>query len=328
MAKKSSSKKVRISNSSVNCYGSRVLTEGIDYSQYERNPILLWMHKRGHVGDVIGTVENISVDGDDLVGELVFDGVGETAQMVAEKWEKGTLRMVSANFDIIELSDAPGHLLPGQKAYTVTRSKLMEVSVVDIGGNDDALPLVKLQKDGEEIELSSSGGGALPLLHDTQPTKKENKMNLQAIALKLGLPESATEKEILDAISVILGYKTENETLRAEVESVRLANIPTMVKGATVARKITADKENHFIELGKKVGVDSLKETFDSMSAVVKPTDITGRGVQLGSPAVVDGWNKLSDVPEDKMIELRANDKETYARLYKAEYGIDCEIEE
>ena len=39
-------KEVIISTEAVNSYGSRVLTAGIDLSQYERNPVLLWMHRR------------------------------------------------------------------------------------------------------------------------------------------------------------------------------------------------------------------------------------------------------------------------------------------
>lgn len=322
MGKTATKNKVRISNSSINCYGTRVLTSGVDYSQFERNPILLWMHRRGDVGSIVGTVQNISAEGDDLTGELVFDGIGETAKMVAEKWEKGTLKMVSANFDIIELSEAPEHVLPGQTAHTVTRSKLVEVSVVDIGGNDDAI--VMLNKDGESIALSNEENGTkLPLLG-----KKLNKKmtDLKAIALKLGLPEAATEQEILNAISLLLGLKAENETMKTELEGIRLAGITALVDGAIAMRKINADKKEHFIELGKKVGADSLKLTFESMSAQVKPTEITGQGSAQFSAGATWEWKKLSEVPEDKIEDLRANDKQTYMRLYKAEYGIECEL--
>ena len=57
-------KEVIISNSSLNSYGFRVLTEGIDTAQFERNPILLWMHNRpmrGTTDEVLplGRVENL-----------------------------------------------------------------------------------------------------------------------------------------------------------------------------------------------------------------------------------------------------------------------------
>lgn len=52
-------KRVRITNSSVNCYGTRVLTEGLDISQYERNPVLLYMHERG---EVIGYMKDLKLE--------------------------------------------------------------------------------------------------------------------------------------------------------------------------------------------------------------------------------------------------------------------------
>mgnify|MGYP007022192794 FL=1 len=151
-------------------------------------------------------------------------------------------------------------------------------------------------------------------------------MDFKTIALKLGLPEGATEQQILDAISILLGYEAENKDLKAEVETVRLARITSMVDEAVAGRKIGGDKKAHFIELGKTVGAESLKLTLDSMSAQVKPTDITGGGVQLGATPAGD-WKKLSDVPADKLMELRSNDKDAYMRLYKAEYGVDCVFE-
>ena len=320
--------KVRISNSSVNCYGSRVITSGIDYSQYERNPILLWMHRRGDIGSVIGRVENVAVEGDDLVGELVFDGIGETSSLAKEKWEAGTLRAVSANLNVMELSDAPEHLLPGQTAFTATRTKLTEVSVVDIGGNDDALVMLKYE--GKKIALSNESEGVqLPLLQlnkkDKTETKFKTDFKMKNVALKLGLPETATEQEVIDAVGVALGYKTKVEELEKDMAAVELANITSMVDGAIEARKFGTDKKDHFVQLGQKVGAESLKLTLDSMSATLKPTDITGKDMKLDAPGVAD-YKKLSEVPADKIMQLRKEDKETYMKLYKAEYGIECDI--
>jgi len=39
--------RVRLTNDTLNSYGYRVLTDGVDITQYERNPILLYMHNRG-----------------------------------------------------------------------------------------------------------------------------------------------------------------------------------------------------------------------------------------------------------------------------------------
>ena len=142
----SEKKRVRISNERLNSYGTRVLTAGVDVEQYNRNPVLLYMHQRG---DVIGIVKDLRVEGSDITGELVFDEATELSQRCKKQWEFGSLKMVSAGLDILELSDDPSQLVPGQTRPTVTKSKLFEVSLVDIGANDDA---IVLQRDGVRIE--------------------------------------------------------------------------------------------------------------------------------------------------------------------------------
>ena len=71
-------KKVRISDESVNCYGTRIITSGIDLTQYERNPVLLYMHDRSQ--GVVGLVKNLKVENGELTGEIEFDGATELSQ--------------------------------------------------------------------------------------------------------------------------------------------------------------------------------------------------------------------------------------------------------
>lgn len=134
-----------------------------------------------------------------VTGEPYFDEVREESKQAKAQWEKGTLRMASANVDVLEYSDAPELVKPGQYRATVTKSKLTEVSMVDIGGNDNALPLI-LNVQGKELKLAAGEESeSLPLLiNNTQ--KPDEQMDFKAIALKLGLPETATENEILSSI--------------------------------------------------------------------------------------------------------------------------------
>ena len=62
-----------ISTSALNAYGTRILTEGLDIEQYKKNPIVLYMHRRGSREDIpIGIMENIRVDGDKIFGTDVY----------------------------------------------------------------------------------------------------------------------------------------------------------------------------------------------------------------------------------------------------------------
>lgn len=134
-------KRVRISNDSLNSYGSRVLTAGMNVEQYQRNPVLLYMHERGNV---IGFVKDLKVEDGEVTGELVFDEATELSKRCKKQYEFGSLRMVSVGIDILELSDANEYLVQGQTRPTVTKSKLFEVSLVDIGSNDDAIVLKRM----------------------------------------------------------------------------------------------------------------------------------------------------------------------------------------
>lgn len=308
--------RVRISDESLNCYGTWVKTDGIDLTQYKRNPILLYMHQRGLA---IGTVEDIRVENGEVTGELKFDGVREESRFSKQQFEAGTLKMVSPGFEVYEASDALELRKPGQKIKTVTRCRLQEVSVVDIGGNDNNLVL---NYQGNILNLQAGGECASFLkLDNTDAQKEEYQMKL--IALKLGLPEAASEQEVLAKLDILLGYKTANETLKTELDQLKLAGITQMVDGAITAGKFTADKKEHFLTLGKSIGAESLKLTLDAMQSVTKPMQLV-RPTGGASMQATGEYNKLSDVPAEQLKLMRTENPDQYKALYKAEYGVDC----
>lgn len=315
----SKTKRVRISNESLNSYGTRVLTAGMNVEQYNRNPVLLYMHERGQV---IGYVKDLKVEGDEVTGELMFDEATELSQRCKKQWEFGSLKMVSAGIDILELSEDPKHLVEGQTSPTISKSKLFEVSLVDIGANDDA---IVLQKDGKRIELGKDAAKELPLLHsNNNKNQKPKQMDQEKLALQLGLPKDADEATINAKLAKLQADGAEAETLRQERDTLRAARIETLVNAAIAEKKIGEDKKQQFLDLGKKIGADELKQTFDAMSPQVKLSNIVnGGGSAAGGHAE---YKKLSDVPSDELSKMREQNPAQYKKLYKAEYGIECEI--
>lgn len=306
-------KRVRITNSSLNAYGTRLITAGGDIEQYLRNPVLLYMHRRG---DVIGLVKDIKVEGDEITGELVFDEASDLSVKAKKQYEFGSLRMVSAGVDILELSEDPELLVTGQTRPTVSKWKLVEVSLVDIGANDDA---ITLYRNGRTLELGKDGYNPLPIIN-TQT--KEPIMELKQLALQLGLPENATEEQVLAKIGELNAAKQERDTLRTEKEQLTLSAITAAVDAAIGEKRLNADKKQQFIELGKKVGLEDLKSTLAAMAPAQKASDF----INPASADTVNAYKKLSDVPSDKLLELRTNEPETYKALYKAEYGVECTL--
>lgn len=324
-------KEVIISTSGLNCYGGRVLTSGIDLTQFQKNPLLLWMHRRSFDRDAmpIGRIDNLRTDGDRLIGTPVFDQNDEFAKKIESKWENGFLRMASAGIEIIETSDAPEHLLQGQTRRTITRCRLEEVSIVDMGGNDEALQLY--DRSGKVLKLAAGeDNDALPLLApekkddpsgtapdgkaDNQTNKLTQSMNKEILQL-LGLSETATEQEAVGALR-LLKEKAD------KVETLQLASITAVVDGAIAEKRITADKKEHFVNIGKAAGIDSLRTTLSLMQPVRKPTELIH---QTDAPRDDEPktYAKLSDVPANQLEKLREERPQDYERLYKAEYGHD-----
>ncbi|WP_295795166.1 hypothetical protein [Mucilaginibacter sp.] len=195
-----SSKRLIISTEAINSFGFRVLTSGIDLSQYRLNPILLWMHVRtnGNSKDQIlplGFVSDLEVNGTELSGIPNFDDTDEFAMKIYNKVENGTIRMCSPGLLPLEQSDAPAMMMPGQTLPTVVKSVMIEVSIADIGSNPNALAVELYDIAGHSIKLSagtakavissiaSSGNG-----HGTNPNSNHHAATLAIVdnAVKAG----------------------------------------------------------------------------------------------------------------------------------------------
>lgn len=311
-------KRVRISNDSLNSYGFRVLTSGMDVGQYSRNPVLLYMHERGNV---VGYVKDLKVENNEVTGELMFDCASELSQRCKKQFEFGSLRMVSAGLEILETSEDKDLLVAGQTRSTITKSKLFEVSIADVGANDDALVL---QRNGKMITLGRDGDCDLPLLNNNNKQKKTEEMENKTIALQLGLPETATDAEISAKLTELNALKEQNVSLLKEKESLTLVNITNLVTQAIAEKRLEEKDKDQFVELGKKIGAEELEKTLKAMHPAVKLSSVLGH--QGGASAGEQKFTKLSEVPADQIAVLRSENPEEYKRLYKAEYGIDCEI--
>lgn len=296
-----------------------MLTAGADLNQFKRNPILLFMHNRPFRGTqdqilAIGKVVDIRLDGDSILGDLEFDQNDPFAKKIETKWDSGIYKMVSAGATPIEYSDDPAYLVPGQTRSTITRWKLDEVSVVDIGANDDAIAL-KSPK-GEYLTLKEGEcPDFIPLI-----TPNQTEIKMKKIALALGLGEGATEDEIVAAITA---QQTEHRTLAESVKLQNKKSIELAVESAIQQKRITAEKRDHFITLGEKAGIESLSVTLAAIEPVTKPTQLLSGGK---SPIELKDkkWDDLSDT---ERVQLKAEDKTSYIKLFKAHYGFEPKID-
>jgi hypothetical protein len=290
-----------LSDESLNSYGFRVLTDGIDTTLFEKNPIALWVHSRPYGWDKnreplpIGKWVNLRRDGKKLIADLEFDEDDEFALSLMKKVEKGIINMVSPGLRAITTSDDTAMLVKGQTRPTIVQCLLMEVSLVDIGSNRNAL---RLQDEfGADINLSDrEGNHLLPLLRDIN--SQNNSMNLKdQIAQLFKLQDSASEAEILLAVQNSVANATKVAELQGQVttlsgDKTRLegelktfqdadkaaleATRIKLVDEAIAGKKITASEKEDYLALAE-VDFDRTKKILDGMSGVQKLGD-DGKG--------------------------------------------------
>ncbi len=186
-----SSKRFVISDESVNRDGFWVKTSGIDLKQYEKNPIMLFMHIRAIGGkeDIIlalGTMTDLKVNKkNQLTGVPYFDDEDDFAMKVYRKVENGTYRMTSAGLAPKEVRDDEAHLKDG--APCLSKSELREVSIVDIGSNSNALSVTLYDEiTNELITLNADNKQTLFKNLKTNTMSKET-IELSKVADMLGL---------------------------------------------------------------------------------------------------------------------------------------------
>ena len=106
--------------------GDIVSVNGIDLKNFKKNSPVLWMHNANL--PAIGRVLKTWVEGKKLMMEMVFDKADVFAMEISRKLADGFLNAFSISFIAKELDK-----------NVITKSELLEVSVVNIGANAEAL---------------------------------------------------------------------------------------------------------------------------------------------------------------------------------------------
>lgn len=309
-----------INTENVNSYGYRILTDGIDYAQYMRNPVVLFMHERGvnayKGSEVIGRCTRLYKEGTTLIAEVEFDEQDEFAKKIAGKVERGYIRMASMYAEIKEVSTEPQHLLEGQVYETVTACKLVEISIVDIGGNDNAL---KLSKDGKPFQLKKI------------VTNTSNNMDIKVIALALGMGENVKEEAVLSALhnlkiakenaeaEIVALKKTISDTRTAEAttlvdKAISLGLIPEALKKSQL-KQFEADFDGQKAVLSKLIADKETENTQQSQSKAVREV-VLGAGTKPTNIAN-ESFDYLQKHNPAKLRFIRDKEPEEYARIAK-----------
>jgi plasmid maintenance system antidote protein VapI len=295
-----------LTDSTVNCYGFRLLTSGYLISEYKKNPIGYAMHKRDD--GVLVRWEDLRVDGDTVYGKPVINLSHAMGQRTVDEIENGFLNAASVgHIVVLETSEEASLKLDGQVGPTVTKWYNRECSLVDVPGNYNAL---KQLVDSDDQPISN--------LSDFTKTKLATNMKqiifsgTQIAALKL--KADASETEVANAFTDLVAkaekaddYKTQLTNLQAAVNK---SKITDLLAGAVTANKITKDLSDK-LEKDYAHNPEGLKNLIDAM-----PVRDTVKVKDLINGALSD--KKITKELGDKLEKDYANNPEGLKNLIDA----------
>lgn len=298
-----------LSTDQVNKYGFRVMTEGIEISDFEKNPVMHYNHNRGNLP--IGKWTNIRKEEGKLVADAEFDVNDPLAVQVKQKVEAGILNATSIGFDVLEISEDKKHLVQGQTRGTVTRASIMEASIVDIPANPGAL---KMNFPQQGVSLS----GAVPdvVLNTILPTIK-SQLNMSKIAVKLGLAAEATEEQIVAALEA--RDKQAEEKLTAGLLSYGKSIGAVTEKNEGLVKKLAAADFDAALEyinsLKAEAPAPENKGKSESIAEALKAVS----GGQAGNVDDRSSWNLTDWRKKDPqgLEELRTSKPDEFEKLLK-----------
>jgi uncharacterized small protein (DUF1192 family) len=315
-----------LSDDSVNESGFRIDTEGIDISQFKLNPIMLYMHNRANEWTnpellPIGIWKNIRKEGGKLLADAEFDMQHKFAAEVARKVEIGHLKACSVGIRVLAISDDEADLQKGQTRSTITKSKLLEASIVDIPRNGNALKLAF--EDG--ADLTELGGVAIEKMNNILPFIK-SKLNMKIVLSTLGLKEDATEVQALAAVTELKNSITQLQEEKTKLEAEMLAfkeqkateKCVALVEKAITEKKITLSDKDNWLKLAK-----SNYETTEAALGTMKGfTSLAGKIESSKSDTtILSDSDKYEDMwKADKLLAWEKENPEEFERCQNAYY--------
>lgn len=298
--------------SQVNAHGFILLNAGAKLDRFRSNPAMLFLHNQE---SIVGSWDNIRVEGAKLLADPVFDSEDPDSKKIEGKVNRGFLKGASLGINInsAELREIPGiGYVP-----VVTSWEAMEASLCAVPSNMSALRLYnekgELLTSAEAIKLSIDN-----LINKSKSDNQMEKILLTAEAATALKISKETELSVLNAAIVALAASKEQaeNALKDHLKAQAKALLDT----AIAEGRLTADKRESFETMALS-NFKQAKDIIDSLPARQTFSDKTKKPGTSESGDRED-WNYLRWMKEDSkgLAELSAKDPEKFAQL-KASYS-------
>lgn len=294
-----------LSDESLNTYGFRVLTAGIDLTRFQSNPVMLYAHDNMRLP--IGRWENVRVEGDRLLADAWFDEADPFASEVARKVEAGLLRNCSISFEFLAFSEDPADMLPGQTRPTASKTRLLECSICPVGSNPGAVRLA--------ADTAPTVGTFINLNH----TQSINPQNQQTMT-------EQEKQQMAQLQQQVQQLTADNASLTAERDNLREA--------ARLAHEIEIDA---ILNAALKDGRITKAETDSWRALLTADTENARKSLEALSPRASlsqmmkdqQGKNEFSGKDWDaldragQLAAFKQADPAGFKDLYKRRFGVD-----
>ncbi|MDM1557065.1 hypothetical protein HX126_21145 [Chryseobacterium indologenes] len=270
-----------VTDESVNVYGYRCLTSGLQLEEYKRNPIGFKMHDRG--GGILVRWEDFRIEKDKVFAKPIINLSHDDGQKTVDEIESGFLNAASCgSIVVLEASGNAEFMLDGQTRPTVTKWFPREISLVDIPGNYNALANL-YDADNNELNLSDF---QIKTFQNMSNTTLDAAKILTALNLKAG-----DEGEVVTAINNLVDkakksdeYKTDLDTKTKELKDLKDETVKKQVEDLIDKGKTDKKLTNEVAAILSKsyaTNPEDLKALIDTMPAQVSVTDDIKDGKEL-----------------------------------------------
>lgn len=323
-----------ICDNTVNRYKWRLLVEGIDLEGFLKNPVCCVQHNTWMIP--VGKWKNLRVESEELKGTVEFDRHDPEAVKLYWKYKDGYMSAVSLNIIPIEESEDTALLLPGQVYKTVTKSEMLEISLVTIPGQRNAVKLSTPEGKEYQLHLVTTNQNKKSMTEEEkQKQEQENvklrkQLSVELVARHIGRGVISESEKFYYERQAELDYdgtkafldakKSENKTTGNQELANQLVELH-FKRGA-----IKAD-EKPFYENAAKLDYDGTKKVLEGKTGIDNAQQFVG-GMQ-NQPEVDKNdrtkWTYL-DYYKNDLSALEAMEKrepEKYNKLLQA-YNDEC----
>jgi len=325
MAKKNENKPKTfiLLDDSVLSYGFRVLTSGVDLSQMEVNPVMLYVHNDYSMP--IGRWANIRKEDGKILADAEFDYDDTDADVkrIIGKVERGFIKMASAGLVELQFSDEVALKAEGQELPTLIQCRMREASIVPIGACHNAVRLY--DEAGKEIDLKDNVS-----LSDAIRPATIHKTNMNELIRLLNLADGASNDVIAAAVKKVLSDNKDLSDKVAAFEAEKNTAIKaegiSLVDAAIKDGRISAESRENWLKLYDADQEGTKKALSGITQKASVTTQIAAAQAEGASATELGDFQKKSWDEHDKLgtlITLKDKYPDVYKEKYKAKFGVE-----